>query len=210
MRRLVALCLPLSMAACAQHAPRPLVNYCKQPAVTSAVVAIANQGAPQASPAIRFEDGTIKSAVYDDHMQVLACHGTVVRKDGTRQDGVAIARLPHMHTGWKQIWHTSVATHQWIPDADITKNRQEQYARYYDHTPQACKPYAHELFYGTPKSDKENSTLRETLYDCLAEHDVKPMRPVSGIDHTYSPFGMNFYIPYYTNLNADDNGPFLY
>ncbi|GAN99397.1 hypothetical protein Gxy13693_021_050 [Komagataeibacter xylinus NBRC 13693] len=210
MRRLVALCLPLAMAACAQHTPRPMVNYCQQPGVAATIVGIANQGTPTASPAIRFEDGTVKSAVYNDHMQVMACHGSLVRKDGTRQDGIAVARLPHMRTGWKEIWSTSAASHQWISDADIEKNRQNRYAEYYEHTPQACKPYAHDLFYGTQKSDKETEHLRETLYDCLADHDVKPLRPVSGVDHTYSPFGMNFYIPYYTNLNADDNGPFLY
>ncbi|GAB6967205.1 hypothetical protein JCM25156A_12420 [Komagataeibacter kakiaceti JCM 25156] len=210
MRRLVAICIPLGLAACAQHTPRPMANYCRDPGVTAAVVATANRTPGATSPATRFVDGTVKSAIYNDHVQVMACHGSLVRRDGTQQDGVAIARLSHMHTGWKQIWHTSVATHQWITDEDISKNRQDQYAAYYDHTPQACKPFAHDLFYGAPKSDKDNAHLRETLYDCLAEHNVQPLRPVSGVDHTYNPFGMNFYIPYYTNLNADDNGPFLY
>ncbi|GBR25393.1 hypothetical protein LV564_16150 [Komagataeibacter nataicola] len=210
MRRLVALCLPLTMAACAQHAPRPMVNYCSQPAIGAAIVRTANQGAPTASPAIRFEGGTVRSSVYNDHVQVLACHGSLVRGNGTREDGVAIARLSHMHTDWKSLWSTTAATHQWLSDADIARNRQDRYANYYEHTPQACKPYAHDLFYGAPKSDKETDHLRETLYDCLAEHNVKPLRPVSGVEHTYSPFGLNFYIPYYTNLNADDNGPFLY
>ena len=210
MRRLVALCLPLGMAACAQHTPRPMVNYCQQPAVASAIVGIANQGTGRLSPARQFAGGMIKSAVYNDHMQVMSCHGTLVRQDGTRQDGVAVARLPAMRTGWKEIWTTTAASHQWISDADISKNRQERYATYYDHTPQACKPYAHDLFFGAPKSDKDTQHLRETLYDCLAEHNVKPIRPVSGVDHTYSPFGMNFYIPYYTNVSPDDNGPFLY
>ncbi|MDT8870241.1 hypothetical protein RAA17_01145 [Komagataeibacter rhaeticus] len=187
-----------------------MVNYCQQPAVASAVVAIANQGTPGTSPAMRFEDGTIKAPSITTTCR--SCHAMApwVRQDGTRQDGVAVARLPHMRTGWKEIWNTTAASHQWISDADISRNRQERYATYYDHTPQACKPYAHDLFFGAPRSDKDTQHLRETLYDCLAEHDVKPIRPVSGVDHTYSPFGMNFYIPYYTNVSPDDNGPFLY
>lgn len=91
-------------------------------------------------------------------MQVLACHGSLVRGNGTREDGVAIARLSHMHTDWKSLWSTTAATHQWLSDADIARNRQDRYANYYEHTPQACKPYAHDLFYGARNRTRKPTT----------------------------------------------------
>ncbi|NHN88517.1 hypothetical protein [Acetobacter conturbans] len=220
MKSYIPVVLTVFLAGCS-YTIDPLQNYCAEPAVDQSIVAIAN--APTvipdvvttkpASPATGFTDGTIKGHLFGSQYQVMACHGTLVRADGTKEAGIAVTRLHGGPVGWRDLWlqpSSSETLRIWASDSDIAAYKQKQIASKLAHTPAPCMPYAQDLFQGTRQTGLSSEQLRSTLYSCLASHGVKSPVPPTGMEHVYSEGYPEFFVPYYLQPEAEISSYLLY
>ncbi|MFT8718408.1 hypothetical protein [Acetobacter sp.] len=215
--------LALLLAGCS-YTPDPLKNYCAEPEVGQSIVAIANAPTPipdvvthpSSSPAVSFTDGTIKGHLFGSHYQVMACHGTLTRADGTKEVGVAVTRVHGEPMSWRDLWRLEPATASadtlrlWASDSDIAAYRQQQIANKLAHTPAPCMPYAQDLFQGTHATGLPADTLRSTLYSCLVSHGVKPAVSPTGVEHVGTTSYPEIFVPYYLQPEAEISGYLLY
>ncbi|MFT8896152.1 MAG: hypothetical protein ABF968_04225 [Acetobacter sp.] len=220
MKSYIPVVLTVFLAGCS-YTIDPLKNYCADPAVDQSIVAVANAPtvmpdvvtSKPASSATAFTDGKIKGHLFGSHYQVLACHGTLVRADGSKVPGIAVTRFHGGPIGWRDLWlqpSSPDTLRIWASDADIMAYKQKQIANKLAHTPAPCMPYAEDLFQGTKQTGLASDQLRSTLYSCLTSHGVKPAVAPSGVDHVYSEGYPEFFVPYYLEPEAEISGYLLY
>ncbi|NHO31707.1 hypothetical protein [Acetobacter fallax] len=195
----------------------PLKNYCAEPDITSAVTGIANAPSPlpdvtgtaPASQAASFSNGTIRGSLFGSHYQVMACHGTLTRADGSKEEGVAVTRLKGGPTSWRALWLDPASPDYfrvWLTDAQVATYREKQITDKLNHTPAACKPYAEDLFRNTRQTGLADGKLRSTLYTCLAASGLRPATPPTGINATTTSATPTFYVPYYLDPEMEISG----
>ncbi|NHN83742.1 hypothetical protein GOB93_03680 [Acetobacter musti] len=195
----------------------PLKNYCAEPDIANAIVAVANSpsplpdvtGAPPASSATTFSNGAIRGSLFGSHYQAMACHGTLTRADGSKEEGIAVTRLKNGPKGWRALWLDPSSPDYfrvWLTDAQVTAYRDKQTADKIDRTPAACKPYAEDLFRKTGQTGLSEDKLRSTLYTCLAATGHKPAALPSGINSITTSATPTFYVPYYLDPEMEISG----
>lgn len=215
--RFPALLVLLAVTGCS-YTIDPLKNYCADPDIEAAIVKAANGSSPLpeitnppvASPAVSFTNGTIQGSHFGAHYQVLACQGTLTRADGTQEHGSAVASYKTDNINWRALWldpATSNYMRVWLSDVRVAAFKERQIDTKLARTPEACKPYAEDLFHQTHNTGLDDAKLRSTLYSCLSAHHFKPLVEPSGTARgqgtTLLP---TFYIPYYLNPEIEAVG----
>lgn len=219
MKKYLSLLLSLAAAGCS-YTIDPLKNYCAEPAVGKSIVTVASGPSPlpqvtgraPVNRAVSFTHGTVRGSLFGAHYQVLACHGTVTRADGTQEQGVAVSRLKGGPVGWRDLWLDPASPDYfrvWMTDDQITAYHNRQISLKLSRTPAACKPYASDLLTGTHLTHMDEETLRRTLNSCLMIAGVRPQTP-TGMDNATTDALPTLSVPYYLDPAIELSGPVYY